>query len=152
MSSTDFNERLARLQKKGAPDGPNGPAGGGPSGGDRKAKLARALFYLDRGGIRGNYAYAPAMRALARRGIIVTPLHYWSWPGLFALFVVIMCLVGAASLGANAAFGPLRGPIRGMIEAGPVVFAGLTTVLAIGFATLHKVQAARIGLPRWRDL
>lgn len=39
-----------------------------------------------------------------------------------------------------------------MIEAGPLVFLGVTLVLSVVFAGLHRIKARKIGLPGWRDL
>ena len=118
----------------------------------RRDKLRRALAHLERGGVTGARAYAPVFRWLARSGVIVRPLHYWPFLGLTAFGVVVLsALIGGAATLA-AAIGPVHRPARAVIEAGPVFFLGLVSALSLGFAALHRRQARRIGLPKWRDL
>jgi hypothetical protein len=118
----------------------------------RRDKLRRALAHLERGGVTGARAYAPVFRWLARSGLIVRPLHYWSFLGLTSFgAVVLSALVGGAATLA-AAIGAVHRPALAVIEAGPVFFLGLVSALSLGFAALHRMQARRIGLPKWRDL
>ncbi len=120
-----------------------------PDGHDR---LRRALLHLERGGVTGSHAYAPVFRSLARAGIIVPPLHYWSLPGLTAFaFVMLTVLVGCAAMIAVATGHPPVA-VRAMIGAGPLVFVAVMLALSVGFAWLHHRKAQRIGLPLWRDL
>ena len=119
---------------------------------DRREKLRRALLHLERGGVTGSRAHAPAFRSLARAGLIVRPLHYWSFPGLTAFgFVMLAVLLGGAAVVA-VALGHVPRPVRAMIEAEPVVFLAVAFALAVVFAGIHKGKARRIGLPAWRDL
>ena len=151
MSDTRFGERLSRLQVN--DPAPTGPARTmpGPSV-DRREKLRRALVHLERGGVTGSLAYAPAFRSLARAGVIIRPLHYWSFMGLTAFaFVMLTTLVGGAALIAVAVGQVLR-PVRAVIEAGPIVFLGVTLTLSLAFAAIHKIKARQIDLPGWRDL
>ena len=152
MSDTRFEERLSRLRKVNEPV-PAGPAGQmpGPSK-DQREKLRRALVHLERGGVTGSRAYAPAFRSLARAGVIIRPFHYWSFMGLTAFGIVMLTvLVGGAAF-ITVAIGQVAGPVRAMIEAGPIVFFGVTSALALVFAAVHRVKARKIDLPRWRDL
>ena len=152
MSDTRFEERLSRLQQANEPV-PAGPARTMPGPApDRREKLRRALVHLERGGVTGSHAYAPAFRSLARAGVIIRPFHYWSFMGLTAFgFVMLTVLVGGAAI-ITVAIGHVPRPVRAVIEAGPIVFIGVTLTLSLAFAGIHKFKARKIGLPRWRDL
>jgi hypothetical protein len=152
MTDADFQNRLARLGNGGGSGGAR-PAENTPGPArDRREKLRRALTHLERGGVTGAHAYAPAFRSLARMGLIVKPLHYWSFPGLTAFgFVMLTTLIGGTVI-LSLAMGQVPRVVHRIIEAGPVVFFGLNAVLAVCFAAIHKLKARRIGLPKWRDL
>ena len=159
MSKTSFEDRLARLRQKEMQSQPAMPQmAGGPQpslpdkAGNRRERLHLALAHLERGGVTGSYAYAPAFRALAGMGIILKPLHYRSWIGLILFFVILMTfLTGLATVMAVVIDAKPRW-LRAVYQHGPIWFFGLTTAAGIGFAAVHKIKAAEIGLPRWRDL
>lgn len=156
MSDARFEDRLARLSQQGRAVGarPAGQPGGTvpPAAPDRRERLRLALAHLERGGVTGSNAYAPIFRSLARAGMIIRPLHYWSFTGLTVFgFVLLAMLLGGAALAALA-LGHVPRPVRAMIEAGPIVFVGVTLVLSLAFAAIHKIKARQIGLPEWQDL
>ncbi|MEW9918671.1 DUF6404 family protein [Marimonas sp. MJW-29] len=159
MGQSSFEDRLARLREKEAQATPQQPNARkapevphGKPASNRRERLILALAHLERGGVTGAYAYAPAFRALARAGIIVKPLHYRSWIGLVIFFLFLFSAVTVLAVVIGVLMGHLPRPIRSLIEAGPVVYLMLTLTFGIGFAAVHKIKAAQIGLPRWRDL
>lgn len=119
---------------------------------DRHEKLRRALAHLERRGVTGSHAYAPAFRLIARAGFIPKPLHYWSFLGLtaFGFVMLVVLLGGTAIVCLTMGYVPRR--VHRVVEAGPVVFLGVTVALALVFAAVHKIKARQIGLPRWQDL
>ncbi len=152
MPDTRFENRLARLLQENGPV-PVRPAGAmrGP-GPDRRERLRRALAHLERGGVTGSKAYAPAFRSLARSGVIIRPFHFWSFIGLTGFGVAMLTILLGGAAVATIAIGHVPRPVRAMIEAGPVVVSVVTLALSLGFAGFYKIQARRIGLPQWRDL
>ena len=159
MSRSSFEDRLARLKQKETHAQQVTPAPVGrpqvplpEKAANRRERLQLALAHLERGGVTGAYAYAPAFRALAAMGIILKPLHYRSWIGLILFFVILMTVMtGVATIMAVWLDARPRW-LRAVYQHGPIWFFGLTTVFGIGFAAVHKLKAAEIGLPRWRDL
>ncbi len=118
----------------------------------RKDRLAIALNLLAQGGVTGNYAYAPAFRGLARAGLIIKPLHYWSFLGLTLFTAILFCVLAALTIIASLLLGVMPRPVFRMIEAGPVVFFAGNIALSMIFAFIHRFKAKQIGLPKWRDL
>ncbi|WP_371036659.1 MULTISPECIES: DUF6404 family protein [unclassified Rhodosalinus] len=119
---------------------------------NRHEKLRRALAHLERGGVKGAHAYAPAFRSLARAGYILRPLHYWSFLGLTALgfFMLVVLIGGTVTVCLTMGFVPR--PVHRVVSAGPVVFLGVSVALALVFAAAHKIKARSIRLPKWQDL
>ena len=155
MAQADFQARLQRLERRtpqpAAPETP-APRSGGGGGGTRRDRLNRALQILDRNGVRGDWAYSKVFRMLARVGLGPKPLHFWSAPALFFGSFVFFTLLMGTVIGLAIAMDAVSGPIRGAVNAGPVAFFGMMLLMSTGFTVLHRVQARRMGLPRWRDL
>lgn len=118
----------------------------------RRARLPLALAALAEGGITGNSAYAPALRGLARMGVIVKPLYFWNPLALFVFGVVVFSLAMGGTALACLSLGVMPAPVRGMLNAGPTVFALLIAGMSVVFTAIHWLRARAIGLPRWRDL
>ncbi|GGH19913.1 hypothetical protein SAMN05444007_101305 [Cribrihabitans marinus] len=153
MPNTSFEDRLSRLQERQEQSfraASEKPAHRKAT--TRRERLTLALAHLERGGVTGAFAYAPVFRMLAAIGLGPRPLFYWSWIGLvifgFALFTGIF----GGVIYLSVQFGHVARPVQVMIEAGPDVLLVVNTVLALGFAAIHKFKAMQMGLPRWRDL
>ena len=152
MPSEEFQRRLQEIAEKRAPNrSAQAVKSLGPIS-DRGEHLRRALAALAHGGIKGNAAYAPLFRQLARRGLIIKPLHFWSFVSLvlFGFATITACL--ALGVGMAIAMDHYPRPIAAMLEAGPVVFLAISGTLGVLFAAFHKVQARSAALPRWKDL
>lgn len=155
MPSSDFQDRLARLhqaqqQRKIAPGTPPG----GPAGNHRE-RLDRALAIAAAAGISRRDCFPPAMQALSALGLPIRPLHFKS---LISLFLSGLCLGLCVFGGILWLFAsdtmPVApaGPIRGLVSLGWPGVAVLSLAIGAGFAAIIRAQAARAGLPRWRDL
>ncbi|MCC1494675.1 DUF6404 family protein [Cognatishimia sp. F0-27] len=143
-----FAARCSALSAKHKPQADH-PA---PAARTRQERLARALDALAREGITGSYAYAPALRGLARMGLIVKPLFFWTPLALFVFgFVLFTSIMGGTAL-ACMALGVAPRPVQSMIALGPDVFLMAMTGLSMLFAGIHYAKARAIRLPRWRDL
>lgn len=150
MTDASFEARLARISARHetpeqTPEPPR-------KAGDREEKLSIALEHLEEGGVRGFYAYGPALQGLAKTGLIIKPLHYWSWVGLFIFFMLVLVAVAAFAIVTGLMLGHVPRPVIAIIEFGPVVFFTGTFVMSFVFTVIYKVKAMQIGLPRWRDL
>ncbi|WP_316015691.1 DUF6404 family protein [Roseobacter sp. HKCCA0434] len=119
---------------------------------NRRERLARALRVLERGGITGSHAYAPALRGLASLGLIVKPFHFWSFPALAIVGILLMSALFGLAIWASLAIGIVPRPIATVIEAGPIVFVAVMTIGGLFFAIAHRRKARQIGLPKWSDL
>ena len=159
MPSEDFQRRLQALNARShqAPatrtarqTAAPGVAAGRAS--NRRDRLQRALWLLQQGGITRSYAYSPLFRGLARIGVIIKPVHFWSPVMLALAFFAVLCGIFWGTILVTQAVGVVARPIARMIEAGPAVFCVVGGGLSVVFALWHKAQALRIGLPRWRDL
>lgn len=157
MSNEDFQARIARLQQSHGPTPGSTPKprpAGSPARTYRE-RLDRALAHAAAAGISRDAGFPPAMRALSAMGIPVRPLHFKSAASLFLtgallgllVFGGVLWLVSSPQVGA-----PSRGPIAGLVSLGwPGVFA-MSGAMGLAFALIIRAQAARAGLPRWRDL
>jgi hypothetical protein len=151
MTNPDFQARIARLQKDPAPT--DRPRSTPPR--TYRDRLNRALAAAAAAGITPRDCFPPVMRALSAIGIPVRPLHFVS---VTSLFVFGLCL-GLGIFGgmlwlltSGVLPTPERGALATLIRFGwPGV---LVTSFCIGaaFAFAIRAQAARAGLPRWRDL
>lgn len=151
MSYTGYQSRLAQLETIAKLRARNiKPTF--PKARNRKAKLSIALAHLEQGGVTGAYAYAPLFQVCAKMGFIMKPLHYRSWMGLIAFFMVTTVCIAGFLLFAVALTGTMPRPVRGLIQAGPQVFFSGAFVLSTFFASLHKLKALQIDLPDWRDI
>ena len=152
MPSKDFERRLQDITAKRGAGGSAQPTPNRFPATDRREKLRRALSELAGAGIKGNSAYAPLFRKLAGRGLIIKPLHFWSFLplALFGLVAIGTCL----GLGVALAFalGHFPRPVLALLEAGPGVFLAVTGMLGLMFAAYHKLQVRNANLPRWQDL
>lgn len=159
MSGADFNARLARIQQS-RKQATAGTAHSGPSPSHGHARNYRdrlnlALAYAAAAGISQDVGFPPLMRALAAIGIPVRPLHYKSAASLFLsgamlgppCFGGVLWLVSSPLVGA-----PTRGPIAGLVSLGWTGVWAMSTAIGLAFMVIIKAQAARAGLPRWRDL
>jgi hypothetical protein len=157
MSNEDFQARIARLQQSRGPT-PGSTPKPRPSGSPARTyreRLDRALAHAAAAGISRDAGFPPAMRALSAMGIPVRPLHFKSAASLFLtgallgllVFGGVLWLVSSPQVGA-----PSRGPIAGLVSLGwPGVYA-MSGAMGLAFALIIRAQAARAGLPRWRDL
>ena len=157
MSNEDFQARIARLRQSHGPTPGSTPKprpAGSPARPYRE-RLDRALAHAAAAGISRDAGFPPAMRALSAMGIPVRPLHFKSAASLFLtgallgllVFGGVLWLVSSPQVGA-----PSRGPIAGLVSLGwPGVFA-MSGAMGLAFALIIRAQAARAGLPRWRDL
>lgn len=118
----------------------------------RRMKLALALDALAREGIIGAHAYAPALRGLARMGLIVKPLFFWNPVLLFVFSLVMFTTIFVTTLVACLILGVMPRPLVAMVEAGPMVFLGMMAILSLVFTGYHAVKARGAGLPRWQEL
>ena len=151
--SKSFEARLSRIAADAAQSQTPSPRRASAPAQGRKAKLPRALSLLDRAGIRGNYAYAPAFRALARLGLIVKPLHFWSpLPLVLFGFAVISACMGLGIGLSLVMFDHPPRVVQRIIESGPLAFFAVNAVLGVGFALLHWWQARQAALPRWAEI
>ena len=159
MSDADFNARLHRIQQSRAQAGEGGarPGPGSPPGPARtyRERLDRALAHAAMAGISRDAGFPPLMRGLAALGIPVRPLHFKSAASLFITGVLLGLLVfgGVLWLVSSPQVGaPTRGPIATLVRFGwPGVWA-TSAAIGVAFMVIIKAQAARAGLPRWRDL
>ena len=120
---------------------------------DRSEKLRRALAVLNERGLAGGEAHAPAFRALAKAGIVVKPLPFWSFLGLFTFaFLLLTTFIGGPVMLWVASGIPLIGAASAIVDLGPVPFFAVNAALAVVFAALCRIRARRLGLPAWRDL
>ena len=159
MSDADFNARLHRIQQSRVQAGEGGarPGPGSPPGPARtyRERLDRALAHAAMAGISPDSVFPPAMRALAAIGIPVRPLHYKSAASLFLFGLAL----GFAVFGGVLWFAtssiiepPRRGPIAGLVDLGWPGVLVVSVAIGLAFMLAIKAQAARAGLPRWRDL
>jgi hypothetical protein len=120
---------------------------------DRFEKRRRALAVLEQCGLAGSEANAPAFRALAKEGIVVKPLVFWSFPGLFIFaFLLLTTFLGGPVMLWVASGIPLIGAASAIADAGPLPFLAVNAALAVAFAALFRIRARRLGLPAWKDL
>ncbi|WP_425052540.1 DUF6404 family protein [Psychromarinibacter sp. S121] len=159
MPSQDFQRRVQELNAQSqrasaahAARRPAAPPAPGEPAPNRRARLERALWMLQQGGITGSFAYSPLFRALACVGIIIRPVHFWSPLPLALAFFAALCGIFWVTIQITQTIGVVPRPVARMIEAGPVVFCCVMGGLSVVYALWHKMQALRIGLPRWRDL
>jgi hypothetical protein len=149
---TSFEDRLSRLEttRKATASTPH-PKHSLPPASSRRERLSRALVQLDRIGIRGAYAYAPALVGLAKAGLIVKPFFFWNKLLLFVFGFFFFSLLFGGTLAVCLAMGVTPRPIRGMIEAGPLVFLGMMLGLSILWTGWHVIAVRGSDLPSWRD-
>lgn len=114
--------------------------------------MHRALTLLNREGITGAYAYSPALLSLARIGLVLPPFHFWRAVPLFLFAFGLFSAIFGAIIWFGMGLDRAPRAVRAMIEAGPLVFLGMMTTLAVVFAGVHILKARSLGLPRWRAL
>ena len=154
MSDASFEARLARIGAV-QPEPSRQPQHNAPlpqKARNRRERLQLALAHLSRAGITGNYAYAPAFRGLAKMGLIMKPLHFWSYAGLVTFSWILFAAIFAGTVVACLLLGVMPSPVRGLISAGPTVWVVVNSVMALAFAVLIKAQVKGADLPRWKDL
>ena len=149
MSQNEFERRLQRLNAQAEPEQPQSAPARART---RSERLDRALHALQERGVTGAYAYAPAFRALKAIGLGPRPLHFWSTPGLFIFGFFMVIAIGIFIIALALILGHAPRPVRVMLQTPVEVNLIVCAVLGAAFAAVHRVQANRIGLPRWRDL
>ncbi len=153
MADARFQSRLAALEANAqALFNAQRAAHDLPKSRNRKEKLAIALAHLERGGVTGIYAYAPLFARCASFGVILKPLHYRSLGGLVAFFMSLALVMAVFILGVVAVTGTMPRPVRGMIDAGPLVFFSGAFLFSMVCAGFHKLKARKLRLPQWRDI
>lgn len=125
-----------------------------PTGGTRRQKLTNALYFLEqKAGLARRSSYTPLFRGLSKVGLIIKPLHFWSFAPLmlfhsFAMLVVVIFTVG---LGVGVFAAPPRAVVA-FLNAGLLGQLGVVFTLS-GLATvLVRRQATKLHLPQWSDL
>ena len=150
MRGASFEDRLRRMSAQ--------DAAGTPAAGPRRAldRYDAGLDLARHSGLRP--ARSLLLRELARLGVPVAPLCYWSAPGLFLWALVLM---GAAFGGAlwltHRMFTALDvdGINPQMQAAFMVAYAAVLAVsaaLAAVFALWQRWRARRAGLPPWAQI
>ena len=155
MSDDDFTARLARIQQGRSPQTPAAPRPPSRPRANYRERLDRALAHAAAAGISRDAGFPPLMRGLAALGIPVRPLHFKSAASLFLIGVLIGLLAFGGVLwlvSSPLIDAPSRGAIAGLVSLGwPGVWA-TSAAIGVAFMVTIKAQAARAGLPRWRDL
>ncbi|NBE09257.1 DUF6404 family protein [Paragemmobacter ruber] len=154
MPNPDFEARLARLRQ--SERGQTAPTKAPhPPARHYRDRLNRALAAASAAGIGRNACFPPAMRALARLGLPVRPLHFKSTASLFASGVCLGLAIfgGTLWLFTSGLLSSVpAGPIRGLVTLGWPGVAALSLGIGAAFAAIIRAQAARARLPRWQDL
>jgi hypothetical protein len=148
MADTSFQEQLTRSDQPTQAAAQAMPE----KAGNRRERLAIALAHLERAGVQGDYAYSKAFRGLSEMGLIMKPLHYWSILGLMVFGFIVFSAIFYGVVFMCSVLDHYPRPVRGMMEAGPVVMFVVNIVLSIAFAAINKAKAVSIGLPKWKDL
>ncbi len=151
MPNQSFADRINRInQGQSATHAATAPTPAPSSG--RKAKLQQALHFLGQAGIHGNYAYAPVFRSLAKAGIIIKPMHYWSFVPLTLFSFCLFAFIFGGTTLLCLYLGVVPRPVAGLIRLGPMANLIIWAMLALGLSGLLKFQAKRARLPKWCDL
>ena len=162
MSQVSVRERLDRMRSQSAAHAPSSLQSSAPYSNParlhekartRREKLDKALYLLAQGGIEGHAAYPSLFIKLARKGIILKPLQFWSALGLFLYDFVIFLLVFAFFLYLGGIIGKVPAFVELLlIRGGPDVVLLAISAIAAVITLRFRIQAVRLGLPKWRDL
>lgn len=149
MSAQSFQERIRRIEGRGHRE--VAPARVMHRSNNDQDRLVIALGLLKRNGIRIESSYPMVFKWLARSGVVLRPLHFWSLLGLTVLVFCGMSLILAAMVIGSIFLSKTPEPIALLLSGGPAVFLGLNFLVAAIYATAMKAHARRLGLPRWED-